>query len=63
VPLPSFLMFLCFRKVTQEIFSELDKMKPEVPISPRYETKSKVETEGSQGMATPCHGAGGPRPR
>jgi hypothetical protein len=29
-----FLLFLCFRKVTQEIFSELDEIKPEVPIFP-----------------------------
>jgi hypothetical protein len=27
-----FLLFLCFRKVTQEIFSELDETKAEVPI-------------------------------
>jgi hypothetical protein len=27
-----FLLFLCFRKVAQEIFSKLDKMKPEVSI-------------------------------
>jgi hypothetical protein len=27
-----FLLFLCFRKVTQEIFSELDKTKAKVPI-------------------------------
>jgi hypothetical protein len=27
-----FLLFLCFREVTQEIFSELDETKPEVPI-------------------------------
>jgi hypothetical protein len=27
-----FLLFLCFRKVTQEIFLELDKTKAEVPI-------------------------------
>jgi hypothetical protein len=26
-----FLLFLCFRKVTQEIFSELDETKAEVP--------------------------------
>jgi hypothetical protein len=32
VPIPCFLLFLCFRKVTQEIFSELDKTKAEVPI-------------------------------
>jgi hypothetical protein len=29
-----FLLFLCFRKVTQEIFLELDKTKPEVRIFP-----------------------------
>jgi hypothetical protein len=29
-----FLLFLCFRKVTQEIFLELDKTKLEVPIFP-----------------------------
>jgi hypothetical protein len=27
-----FLLFLCFRKVTQEIFSELDETKAKVPI-------------------------------
>jgi hypothetical protein len=34
VPVPCFVLFLCFRKGTQEIFLELDKTKPEVPISP-----------------------------
>jgi hypothetical protein len=29
-----FLLFLCFRKVTQEIFSELDESKPKVSIFP-----------------------------
>jgi hypothetical protein len=29
-----FSAILCFRKVTQEIFSELDETKPEVPIFP-----------------------------
>jgi hypothetical protein len=32
VSVPCFLLFLCFRKVTQEIFSELDEMKAKVPI-------------------------------
>jgi hypothetical protein len=27
VPVPCFLLFLCFKKVTQEIFSELDETK------------------------------------
>jgi hypothetical protein len=31
VPVPCFLLFLCFRKVTQKILSELDKTKAEVP--------------------------------
>jgi hypothetical protein len=39
-----------FRKVTQEIFSELDETKPEVPIFPRHEMESKEESEGSQGQ-------------
>jgi hypothetical protein len=29
-----FLLFLCFRRVTHEIFTELDEMKPKVPIFP-----------------------------
>jgi hypothetical protein len=34
VPVPCFLLFLCFRKATQEIFSELDESKDKVPIFP-----------------------------
>jgi hypothetical protein len=50
---------LYFRKVTQEIFLELDKTKPEGPIFPRHETKSKEES-GGQGATTPGGGMGGP---
>jgi hypothetical protein len=32
MPVPCFLLFLCFRKATQEIFSELEETKAEVPI-------------------------------
>jgi hypothetical protein len=32
VPVSCFLLFLCFRKATQEIFSELDETKAEVSI-------------------------------
>jgi hypothetical protein len=53
-----FLLFLCFRKATQEIFSELDETKAGVPIFFRHETKSKDETLGHQRAATPPHGAG-----
>jgi hypothetical protein len=34
VSVPYFILFLCFRKVTQEIFLELDETKAEVPIFP-----------------------------
>jgi hypothetical protein len=63
VPVPCFLLFLCFRKVTQEIFSELDETKPEIPISPRHETEFKEEFEGGQGATTPSGGTGGPLAR
>jgi hypothetical protein len=52
VPVPYFLLFLCFRKATQEIFSELDKKKPKFLFFPSV-TESKAETEGSQRAATP----------
>jgi hypothetical protein len=48
-----FLLFLYFKKVTQEIFSELDKMKAKPPIFPNTKTESKEETEEGQGLATP----------
>jgi hypothetical protein len=48
-----FLLLLCFRKVTQEIFSELDKTKAEHPNIYQSFQKSKEETERSQGLATP----------
>jgi hypothetical protein len=60
VSVPYFLLFLCFRKVTQEIFSELDETKPKVPIFPSHETKSKEESEEGQEVATPPGGAGDP---
>jgi hypothetical protein len=33
MPVPYFLLFLCFRKATQEIFSELDEPKAKVPMT------------------------------
>jgi hypothetical protein len=56
VPVPYFLLFLCFREDTQEIFSELDEMKPKPPISPRHEMKTEGEPEGGQGPTTPRGG-------
>jgi hypothetical protein len=54
VPVPYFLLFLCFRKVTQEIFSELDKMKAEVPIFPdtRRSPKQRWWGGGVEGSHT-----------
>jgi hypothetical protein len=48
-----FLLFLCFRKVTQEIFSELDETKAEYPDIKQSFQKTEEETEGSHGLATP----------
>jgi hypothetical protein len=45
VPVPCFLLFLCFRKVTQEIFSELDEIKAEPPNIYRSFQKTEEETE------------------
>jgi hypothetical protein len=53
VPVSYFLLFLCFRKVTQEIFSELNETKPEPPIFSGRETKTEGEPEGTQGPTTP----------
>jgi hypothetical protein len=43
---------LCFRKVRQEIFSELDEIKTKHPeIYPSFQ-KSEEETERGHGLAT-----------
>jgi hypothetical protein len=51
VPVPCFLLFLCFRKVTQEIFSELDKTKAEHPEIYRSFQRTEEETERSHGWS------------
>ena len=55
-----FLLFLYFRKVVLEIFSELDETKAQGPIFPDTATESKAETEEGTEVATPCGGAGPP---
>jgi hypothetical protein len=52
VPVPCFLLFLCFRKATHEIFSELDKTSSETPILPGRMTRTKREPERGQWLAT-----------
>jgi hypothetical protein len=45
-----FLLFLCYRKVTQEIFSELDEAKAEVPIYLTRRRSPKERQRGSRGQ-------------
>jgi hypothetical protein len=56
-----FLLFLCFRKVTQEIFSELDETKAKVPIYLTQRQSPKERRIGAKrqphhrvAWATPC---------
>jgi hypothetical protein len=46
VPVPCFLLFLCFRKVTQEIFSKLDETKAEPPIFTEASRRPKMRRRG-----------------
>jgi hypothetical protein len=57
VPVPYFLLFLCFRNVAQEIFSELDETKAEHPEIYRSFQRTEEETEWSQEAASPPGGA------
>jgi hypothetical protein len=60
VPVPCFLLFLCFRKVTQEIFSELDETKAKVLIFPDMRRSPKQRRRGARGQ--PHHGVVQPTP-
>jgi hypothetical protein len=51
VPVPYFLLFLCFRKATQEIFSELDETKAKVPIFTDTRRSLKQRRRGTRGQA------------
>jgi hypothetical protein len=48
-----FLLFLCFRKATQEIFLELDRTKAEPPIFPKARQSPKMRRKGSRGQPHP----------
>jgi hypothetical protein len=63
VPVPYFLLFLCFRKVTQEIFSELDETKAEVPIFPDMRRSPKQKRRGARGRPRHAMARATPRPR
>jgi hypothetical protein len=60
VPVLCFLLFLCFRKVTQEIFSELDETKAEPPIFTEALRRPKMRRRGARGQ--PHHRGARPRP-
>jgi hypothetical protein len=51
VPVPCFLLFLCFKKVTQEIFSELDKTKAKPPIFTKASRRPKMRRRGARSQA------------
>jgi hypothetical protein len=64
VLVPCFLLFLCFWKAIQEIFSKLDKTKAEVPIFPNTRQSPKQRRRGASRQAHhrvarptpgPCH--------
>jgi hypothetical protein len=60
VPVPYFLLFLCFRKVTQEIFLESDEIKASHPDISQSFQNIEEETEPDQRVATPPGGAAQP---
>jgi hypothetical protein len=64
VSVPCFLLFLCFRKVTHEIFSKLDETKAEPPIFTEASRRPKMRQREARGQAHhrvawtspwPCH--------
>jgi hypothetical protein len=60
VPVPYFLLFLCFKKVTLEIFSELDETKAQIPIFPDMRRSPKQRRSGARGR--PHHRVARPTP-
>jgi hypothetical protein len=60
VPVPCFLLFLCFRKVTHEIFSELDETNAEPPIFTEALQRPKMRWRGARGQ--PHHQGARPSP-
>jgi hypothetical protein len=58
-----FLLFLCFRKVTQEIFVELDETKAEPPIFTEASWRPKMRRRGATGQAHPRVARPAPGPR
>jgi hypothetical protein len=53
VRVPYFLLFLCFKKATQEIFFELDETKAEPPIFTKASRRPKMRRRGATGQPHP----------
>jgi hypothetical protein len=53
VPVPCFLLFLYFRKATQEILSELDETKAKPSIFPKASQSPKMRRRGARGQDQP----------
>jgi hypothetical protein len=58
-----FLLFLCFRKATQEIFSKLDETKARVPIFPDTRRSPKMRQRGTRGRTHHATARATPWPR
>jgi hypothetical protein len=63
VPVPYFLLCLCFRKVTQEIFSELDETIAKPAIFTEASRRPKMRRRGATGQAHPRVARPTPGPR
>jgi hypothetical protein len=63
VLVPCFLLFLYFRKATQEIYSELDETKAEPPIIPDTSQSPKMRRRGARGRPHPRVARARPWPR
>jgi hypothetical protein len=63
VPVPCFLLFLCFRKATQEIFSEMDETKAKPAIFPEASRSPKMRQRGARGQPHPRVARPAPGPR
>jgi hypothetical protein len=63
VPVPCFLLFLCFKKATREIFLELDETKAKVPIFPKATWSPKMRRRGARRQPRHPMARATPRPR
>jgi hypothetical protein len=63
VQVPCFLLFLCFRKATQEIFSELDETKARPSIFTEASRRPKMRRRGPRSQPHPRVARPTPGPR